>query len=165
MDSQKSNFFDGFYKRLPNYESFPVFKRNESIEYVLFLHFDGDLRIGSRTSAEGNARSLDIGLPTPGLTKGWEILYNNGWKTDYNFTLSELNEANSESTSTGIIIGVTAAALVFVVLLIGLALVLIQRSRKLAEEEPKIEENMYYGEDYNDTDTECAITDNNDYYE
>jgi hypothetical protein len=95
VQSTKSSYLDGFYKKLPkyqNYNNFPVFKKNTENNYVLSLHSDGDWKFSLGTSAAGGlARSSEKGLPSPGLSKGWEIWMNKDWRKGGNLKMLALN--------------------------------------------------------------------------
>ena len=77
----------------------------------------------------------------------------------------EIKEPQTETTSIGRIMGITIGVIILVIFLLVVAVVYRKWLLKAKDEEPKIDQNMYYGVDYDDNDADNAITDTNDYYD
>ena len=80
------------------------------------------------------------------------------------------NETNCDSTPKGNLTLATAipvSILALLVLVLVLTVMVIKR-RKMVEEKPKVDDNIYYGEDeygYMDSIRDHRVIDNNEYYE
>jgi hypothetical protein len=153
-------------------ERFPVYDKNDKKNgYKLSLDNDGFWNIRHMLEKRTVWKSKDKSLPYPPKNGMWRKLREseelNLFVTPIgmvkNYTCE--NGHNTNSSDTTLILAITVSVSI---LLIGvvISVCFMCYKNKVMKEEPKIDENFYYGDDENVVSIrDHHVVDNNDYYE